>query len=171
MALTYLKKGIDLKSNFWAGMSITQRSEGMNAFFYSFINSTTTLQQFVVQYNNAIRSKVDKECEADFSSHNTTLPCRSQSFIKRQFQKEYTHAKFGEVKTKFRCKMNWNVKNVALDGSMCIYTVKEALIWKEQSVDKIYEVPFHQLTKDIECSYRLFEFRGIRCRHCLIVLA
>jgi len=33
-----------LKSQFWAGMSTTQRTEGMNAFFDGFINSTTTLK-------------------------------------------------------------------------------------------------------------------------------
>jgi len=67
--------------------------------------------------------------------------------------------------------MNCNVKNVVLDGSRSIYTVKDVLIWKEQSADKIYEVIFHQLTKDNECSCRLFEFRVILCRHCLIVFA
>jgi len=38
-----------LKHRFWAGMSTTQRSEGMNAFFDGYINSTTILQQFVHQ--------------------------------------------------------------------------------------------------------------------------
>jgi len=133
-------------------MSIIQRSEGMNAFFDGFINSTTTLQQFVVPYDSDIRSKVENECEADFSSHNMTLPCGSQSFIERQFQEEYTHAKFEEVQTECRWKMNCNVKNIAFDGSRCIYTVKEALIWKDQSENKIYELISHQLTKDIECS-------------------
>ena len=37
-----------LTSQFWAGMSTTQRSESMNAFFDGFINSTTTVKQFVV---------------------------------------------------------------------------------------------------------------------------
>jgi len=143
----------------------------MNAFFDGFINSTTTLQKFVVQYDNALRSKTEKEYEANFSSLNTTLPCGSQSFIERQFQEEYTHAKFGEVQNKFQCKMNCNVKNVAFDGIMTKYFVKEALIWKDQSADKMHEVLFDPSTKDIECSCRLFEFRGILCRHSLMVLA
>lgn len=51
-----------LKSSFWAGMSITQRNESMHAFFYSYVNSKTTLKQFLEQYDNALRSKVEKEC-------------------------------------------------------------------------------------------------------------
>jgi len=160
-----------LKCHFWAGMSTTQRSEGMNAFFDGFINSTTTLQQFVVQYDNALRSKAEKECEADFASTNTTLPCGSQSFIERQFQDEYTHAKFSEVQNELRCKMNCNIKSVEVHGCKAKYIVKEALIWKDQSADKFNEVIFDVETKDIECTCRLFEFRGVLCRHSLMVLA
>jgi len=105
-----------LKCHFWAGMSTTQRSEGMNAFFDGFINSTTTFQQFVVQYDNALHSKAEKECEADFAFANTILPCGSQSFIERQFQDGYTHAKFGEVQNELRCKMNCNIKSVEVHG-------------------------------------------------------
>ncbi|XP_014489810.1 protein FAR1-RELATED SEQUENCE 5-like [Vigna radiata var. radiata] len=75
-----------LRSDFWAGMSTTQRSEGMNAFFDGFINSSTTLHQFVVQFDNALRVKAQKETQADFSSLlNTTIGCGSQSPIERQF--------------------------------------------------------------------------------------
>jgi len=55
-------------------MSSTQQSEGMNAFFDGFINSSTTLEQFVVQYDNALRQKAEKEYKADFASLNTTIP-------------------------------------------------------------------------------------------------
>ncbi|XP_028099318.1 protein FAR-RED IMPAIRED RESPONSE 1-like [Camellia sinensis] len=49
-----------VKDMFWAGMSTTQRSESMNAFFDGYVNSKTTLKQFVEQYDNALRSKVEK---------------------------------------------------------------------------------------------------------------
>jgi len=88
-----------LKCHFWAEMSTTQRNEGMNAFFDGFINSSTTLQQFVVLYDNALRQKREKEFEADFPFVNTIVACGSQSLIERQFQLEYTHTKFGEVQT------------------------------------------------------------------------
>jgi hypothetical protein len=38
-----------LKNHFWAGMSTTQRSESMNTFFDGYVNSKTTLRQFVVR--------------------------------------------------------------------------------------------------------------------------
>ncbi|XP_075499375.1 protein FAR1-RELATED SEQUENCE 5-like [Primulina tabacum] len=57
-----------LKTSFWAGMSTTQRSEGMNAFFDGYVHSKTSLKQFVEQYERALRSKIEKEFQADFKS-------------------------------------------------------------------------------------------------------
>jgi len=88
---------IYLKRHFWAGLSTTQRSESVNTFFDGYINSMTTLQQFVQQYDNALQHKWEKEKEDDFASLNTVIHCGSQSLMERQFQKEYTHAKFTEV--------------------------------------------------------------------------
>ncbi|XP_028062710.1 protein FAR1-RELATED SEQUENCE 5-like [Camellia sinensis] len=64
-----------VKDVFWAGMSTTQRSESMNAFFDGYVNSKATLKQFVEQYDNALRSKVEKEMEADFKSRNKLYDC------------------------------------------------------------------------------------------------
>jgi len=89
-----------MKSNFWVGMSTTQRSEGMNAFFDGFINSTTTLQQFVVQYDNAIHSKVDKECEIDFSSHNMTFHVNLNHLLRGNFKRNTLRLNSG------KCKLN-----------------------------------------------------------------
>ncbi|XP_014498618.1 protein FAR-RED IMPAIRED RESPONSE 1-like [Vigna radiata var. radiata] len=114
-----------LKNHFWAGMSTTQRSEGMNAFFDGFINSSTTLHEFVIQYDNALKFKAQKEIEVDFSSLNTTVACGSQSPIERQFQDEYTHAKFEEVQMEFRSRMNCFIKDTVMDGNYIKYTIKE----------------------------------------------
>ncbi|XP_042958025.1 protein FAR-RED IMPAIRED RESPONSE 1-like [Carya illinoinensis] len=87
-----------LKSVFWAGMSTTQRSESMNAFFDGYVHSGTTLKEFVDQFDNALRKKVEVETIADFNSTNTTIPCLSHFNIEKQFQNLYTNAKFKELK-------------------------------------------------------------------------
>ncbi|KAK7382127.1 hypothetical protein VNO80_00841 [Phaseolus coccineus] len=160
-----------LKNHFWAGMSTTQRSKSMNAFFDGYINSTTTLQQFLHQYDNALQHKAEKEYEADFASLNTVIPCGSQSLIERQFQTEYTHAKFGEVQTEFRGKMNCVVQNVVVNGDVCRYDVMEEFIHNGHSRDRLYIVCYDRDNHNVNCNCLLFEFRGILCRHCLVVLA
>ncbi|XP_040990459.1 protein FAR-RED IMPAIRED RESPONSE 1-like [Juglans microcarpa x Juglans regia] len=66
-----------LKGVFWAGMSTTQRSQSMNAFFDGYVHSGTTLKEFVNQFDNTLRKKVEVEMIGDFNSYNQTIPCVS----------------------------------------------------------------------------------------------
>ncbi|XP_050878656.1 protein FAR1-RELATED SEQUENCE 5 [Lathyrus oleraceus] len=93
-----------LRKYFWVGMSTMQRSESVHAFFDGYINSTTSLNQFVKQYDNALRSRAEKEFEADFNSMDTTIPCGSNSSIEKQFQSDFTNAKLKEIQVEFRSK-------------------------------------------------------------------
>ena len=43
----------------------TKLSESMNAFFDGYVHSKISLKQFVEQYENALRNKVEKETRAD----------------------------------------------------------------------------------------------------------
>ncbi|GFY82812.1 hypothetical protein Acr_02g0010520 [Actinidia rufa] len=63
-----------LKSIFRAGMLTVQRSESINAFFDGYVHSKTTLKQFADHYENVLRSKIEKQTGADFTSFNTIIP-------------------------------------------------------------------------------------------------
>ncbi|WVZ17718.1 hypothetical protein V8G54_010700 [Vigna mungo] len=56
------------------------------------------------------------------------------------------------------------------EGSTSRYTIKEEFIWEGECGSKIHVVDFDCLTNDTHCSCQLFEFRGILCRHSLLVL-
>lgn len=56
-------------------MSTTQRSESMHAFFDGFVNSKTTLKEFVEQYENALAKKLENEKAEESNSINSFLPC------------------------------------------------------------------------------------------------
>jgi hypothetical protein len=53
---------------FFSGMNTTGRSEGVNAFFDSFVTSTTNLREFVVKYEQALKKIVKRESDEDFDS-------------------------------------------------------------------------------------------------------
>ena len=55
-------------------MSTTQRSKSMNAFFDGYVGPKTTLRQFIVQYDKALKSKVVKENTKDFISLTSRVP-------------------------------------------------------------------------------------------------
>ncbi|XP_062161880.1 protein FAR-RED IMPAIRED RESPONSE 1-like [Alnus glutinosa] len=75
-----------MKDTFWAGMSTTQRSESMNAFFDGYVHSRTTLKEFVHEYDNALRRMVESETRADFDSFNRTIPCISALQLEKSFK-------------------------------------------------------------------------------------
>ncbi|KAK1265293.1 Protein FAR1-RELATED SEQUENCE 5 [Acorus gramineus] len=81
-------------------MSTIQRSESINAFFDDYVNSKTTLKQFVEQYDNALKSKIEKEEKADFHSTNSIIPLLTKFYFKKQFQEAYTHDIFRKIQQK-----------------------------------------------------------------------
>ena len=77
-------------------MSTTQRSESMNVLFDRYVNSKTTLKQFVEKYEKAMESKIEKEWQADAWSFSQRLPCRTSFAMEKQVEEVYTIFKFQE---------------------------------------------------------------------------
>ncbi|XP_062172023.1 protein FAR-RED IMPAIRED RESPONSE 1-like [Alnus glutinosa] len=114
-----------LKDVFWAGMTTTQRSESMNAFFDGYVHSSTSLKEFVDQYDNALRRKVEIENVADFNSFNSTISCVSKLPFEKQFQKIYTHEKFKEVQKEITEVLNCSCSLLKSEGGISTYQVME----------------------------------------------
>ncbi|KAL4328885.1 hypothetical protein AHAS_Ahas13G0244800 [Arachis hypogaea] len=73
------------KDEFWTGMRSTQRSESMDAIFDKYLNSKSSLLQFVRQYQNCLIDKEQKEFECDTTDLRGIIPCVSSSPIEKQF--------------------------------------------------------------------------------------
>ncbi|XP_042947953.1 protein FAR1-RELATED SEQUENCE 6-like [Carya illinoinensis] len=155
-----------LKGVFWAGMSTTQRSESMNAFFDGFVHSGTTLKEFVDQFDNALRKKVETETTADFHSCNQTIPCVFSFKIERQFQSCYTNAKFKEVQAEVIGMLLCNPSLVSTQGSISTFNVFEEISTPAgQSKIMKYVVYLNKEESEVKCTCALFEMKGIICRH------
>ncbi|XP_034225566.1 protein FAR-RED IMPAIRED RESPONSE 1-like [Prunus dulcis] len=159
-----------VKGSFWAGMSTTQRSESMNAFFDDHVNSKTTLKQFVEQYENALMTKVEKENQADYKSSSADIQCSTHYFMEKQAQGVYTIAKFKEFQNELTGKMYCEVVDTKEDGVFLKYQISEDMIiaGKKKSVN--FTVIFHEFDSEVKCNCSKFEFRGILCRHAIYVL-
>jgi zinc finger SWIM domain-containing protein 3 len=57
-----------LNSRFWAGMTTTQRVEGMNGLLKKFLTNKTSLGDFVLQFDTALLSLWENENDADHDS-------------------------------------------------------------------------------------------------------
>ncbi|XP_042969002.1 protein FAR1-RELATED SEQUENCE 5-like [Carya illinoinensis] len=158
-----------LKNCFWVGMSTTQRSESMNAFFDGYVHSRTNLKEFVDQFDNALKKKIENENLADFQSFNVTIPCISRSPIEKRFQELYTIAKFKEVQHQVNGIIDLNRKLHNSVGAIKTYMVEDEVCLEEFTKLVKHFVDFSEEDAVAKCSCGLFEMRGILCRHILTV--
>ncbi|KAJ6815956.1 protein FAR-RED IMPAIRED RESPONSE 1-like [Iris pallida] len=159
-----------VKDNFWAGMSTTKRSDSMHGFFDGYVNSQTTLKQFLEQYVSALKSKVKEEIDADCNSFKSLQQCISKYDIEKQFQEVYTKGKFKEFQEELSQKMYCQVQFIKKEGSVSTYKVVEDEENSERNNGAEYLVNFNEEECELRCLCRLFEFRGILCRHVISVL-
>ncbi|XP_058211621.1 protein FAR1-RELATED SEQUENCE 6-like [Rhododendron vialii] len=162
-----------VKDVFWAGMSSTQRSESMNHYFDGYINSKTTLKQFVEQYENALAKKVDNEKNEDTKSSQSYIPCIIEDELEKQFQSTYTNAKAKEFQDEFVGKLGCSLQERKVGDVWSEYEVKEWITFgegEEKGRKRVsFTVDFNGETNEANCNCRLFEFRGMVCRHQLMV--
>ncbi|XP_038707340.1 protein FAR-RED IMPAIRED RESPONSE 1-like [Tripterygium wilfordii] len=163
---------IYLKNFFWqVCMSTTQRSESINAFFDGYVNSKTTLKQFVEQYNNALRDKVEKESLADYNSIHRQLQCGTSLDMEKQILNLYNESKFKEFQIELFGMMYCGIILVENNAEFIMFHVEEDIVFGEKGRKKIvFSVFFDEVTCSVKCSCCNYEFRGILCRHATIVL-
>ncbi|KAI8539742.1 hypothetical protein RHMOL_Rhmol09G0206400 [Rhododendron molle] len=156
-----------VKDVFWAGMSSTQRSEGMNAYFDGYVHAKTTLKQFVEQYENALGDKVESEHEEDAKSWRSYIPLITDCELEKQFQSAYTNKKFKEFHKEFIGKLGCSFEEKK-EGE---FEIREWVSYGEEKKKKQvpFTVTFDNETNEAHCNCRLFEYRGMVCKHQLMV--
>ncbi|KAF5457179.1 hypothetical protein F2P56_021301 [Juglans regia] len=158
-----------LKNVFWAGMSTTQRSESMNAFFDGYVHAKTNLKEFVDMYDNALKKKIENENCADFQSFNVTIPCISRSPFEKRYQQLYTNAKFREVQIQLTGIIDLDPVLFKEDGTVKTYLVEDEVHLEDFTKLVTHSVDFSDDDAVVKCSCGLFEMRGIVCRHIFAV--
>ncbi|XP_042969066.1 protein FAR1-RELATED SEQUENCE 5-like [Carya illinoinensis] len=148
-----------LKDSFWAGMSTTQQSESMNAFFDGYVHAKTNLKEFVHQFDNVLKKKIENENNADFHSFSITIPCISRSPIEKKFQELYMNVKFREVQRELQCLIDLAPELLKRDGSVKTYHVEMKHILIVFKSNGIKDLPNQYILdrwrKDIKRRYTL----------------
>ncbi|XP_038693772.1 protein FAR1-RELATED SEQUENCE 8-like [Tripterygium wilfordii] len=130
----------------------------------------TTLKQFVEQYNNALRDKVEKESLVDYNSLHKQLQFVTSFEMEKQIQKLYTESKFKEFQSELCGMMYCGILDVENIGDSKVFNVEEDIAFGENYKKKvIFKVLFVEGTLSVKCTCYRYEFRGILCRHVIIV--
>ncbi|PIA65430.1 hypothetical protein AQUCO_00100727v1 [Aquilegia coerulea] len=161
-----------LKDIIFAGMSITQPRESMNAFFDGYIHAKTSLKEFVDQYEMALEDKYEKESQADFDSFNASPPLKTSCLFESQLVKVYTKAMFLKFQSELYGMASCSKSQLRVDRKITTYAVKERVLDKNGNLlpPKTYEVYFNNGEIEVSCICRLFQHKEILCKHALHVL-
>ncbi|KAI9200135.1 hypothetical protein LWI28_003148 [Acer negundo] len=158
-----------LKYYFWVGMSTTQQSESMNAFFDGYVHAKTNLKEFVDQFDKVLKKKIENENVADFHSFSVTTPYISRSLIEKRFQELYTYFKFKEVQQQVTDLIDINPQLHKSNCAVKTYLVNDEVHLAEFTKLVTFSVDFSEEDSSAKCSCGLFQMRGILCRHILVV--
>ncbi|KAL7161794.1 hypothetical protein ACSBR2_042296 [Camellia fascicularis] len=163
--------GCQLLSKIYFGQECQQLSvmKACMPFFYGYINSKTTLKQFVEQYENALAKKVENENHEKFNSFSSCISCISHYEIEKQFQSAYMRAKFKESRREILGKIYCDLTTCKEGGGISEYTIDEYVKIGESHQRATFIVIFKDDTKEVNCNCRLFEFREILCKHQITV--
>ncbi|KAK1397127.1 hypothetical protein POM88_006990 [Heracleum sosnowskyi] len=153
------------QKTFFAGMKSSQRSESINAFFDGFVHSSTSLSEFVDQYDNAITDRREKEEDQDFICMTTKPDLTKVTPIESYASQIYTKNVFVRFKEEFDCVFHCLHKKLKKDGDKSTYQVTHR--FNDKVVSHVVNV-----TSDcnFECSCAKFETAGLLCKHILSLM-
>ncbi|KAK9689277.1 hypothetical protein RND81_09G048600 [Saponaria officinalis] len=141
----------------------------------SFVSIETGLKQFIEQYEFALKRKAKEENVFNFADKNKPLKWDQGILFEDVFHKVYTNKKFQEVKDEVYGCINTNVETLPnILGSVKMFRATSKVnepFWKKER--RSFDVSIDTVSGEYKCGCKLFEFKGIVCRHiikCLDVL-
>lgn len=156
-----------LKDAFWAGMTTSQRTESIYAFFDSYIDANTQLADFVCKYDKVVAAHCASESKEDFMTLNTVPTMCISHPIEVQAGKSYTREILKIFQEELIKSYTLFCEDVLKEGSKEIYLVGP--FSKER--DKMEEVTYDQSEElKVACTCAMFETDGILCRHILRIM-
>ncbi|XP_042445527.1 protein FAR1-RELATED SEQUENCE 6-like [Zingiber officinale] len=128
--------------------------------------------QFVEQYDSALKKNIENEKKLDFVSFNSIMPVILGHSIERQFQNAYTNNIFTLFQDEIRGLMFCDASLLREEGETLIFEVVENMLGNNGHPGRevSFRVHYTELDCQLKCVCRLFEFRGILCRHVIKVL-
>jgi hypothetical protein len=145
-------------------MNTTQRSESINSFFDSFVNASTTLQEFMSKFEKAVDSCLEAEKREDYESRHKCRILTTGSKLEEHAGCIYTRNIFGKFQDELAKINQFTKKKIKKDGPPYVYQVTNCYDARD-----MYIVNIDFDTKIAKCECQLYEFLGILCRHILTI--
>ncbi|XP_010495886.1 PREDICTED: protein FAR-RED IMPAIRED RESPONSE 1-like [Camelina sativa] len=149
---------------FLAGMSTSQRSESVNAFFDKYVHKKITLKEFLRQYGAILQNRYEEESVADFDTCHKQPALKSPSPWEKQMATTYTHTIFKKFQVEVLGVVACHPRKEKEDDNMATFRVQDV------EKDDEFLVTWSKSKSELCCFCRMFEYKGYLCRHALMIL-
>ncbi|XVF65608.1 hypothetical protein PTKIN_Ptkin09bG0262600 [Pterospermum kingtungense] len=145
----------------------SQRAEVANNVLQGISKVTSSLTEFICEFENLVTKWRSLEAEKDFQCKNGSITCAIKNCgILVHASKVYTHEIYKRFQKEFLDGIALSWREVALNDSIHTFEVM-----MEENSSRIRTVQFNTSTLEIHCSCKKFEFSGYLCSHALRVLS
>ncbi|KAG9458392.1 hypothetical protein H6P81_002900 [Aristolochia fimbriata] len=169
LLIEHFKESQEINPSFFYRYETTQRSEGMNSFLDKYVNRKTTLSDFVLRFERALKRLRQRETEADHEMNYSKPLLKTDFDVEKQMVDIYTKFIF----YKFQAEVVESVKYGALplreERPFRIHEVYRC-VQPDSINDVTREVNYDFDKKMANCTCMMFESEGVPCRHILLVL-
>ncbi|KAK2969824.1 hypothetical protein RJ640_023553 [Escallonia rubra] len=157
-----------LKDTFFAGMTTSGRSESIHSYFDGFVNSSTMLNEFVVQYDEAVRCRRKAEEDEDFMTINSKAVLATKHPIEAKSGECYTRNMFEIFKKEWTGSFNYYHETLNKGEGVIIYSIG-IVHMQEKCIRRTVE---YNSLKNVKatCACGKFETYGILCKHILYIM-
>ncbi|XP_077215622.1 protein FAR1-RELATED SEQUENCE 5-like [Tasmannia lanceolata] len=155
------------RNTFTAGMTSGQRSESMNAFFDGYVNSKTSLHEFLDACDRALVQRRKTEAEEDFKSKYSKASTKTNSPLEEEAGIFYTRNMFNIFQDELRDSSGCWYDQLGKDGA-----VEKYLVGPTNDVKSRWFRVFYDDSDGVtvKCDCAKFEREGILCKHILRIM-
>jgi SWIM zinc finger len=154
-----------LKDTFFGEVFEDTKPERMQKFFQRNSITTTTLRDFVTQFDKAMVCQYEKEIQADFLTIQARAIMKTPSPMEKQASEVYTRTIFEIFQKELIESSGYFAEIFEEQGPICKYRVV-----RFNDTNNVHMVTYNQSEKNLSCNCLRFEYTGIQCCHVLRVL-
>ncbi|CAN6442617.1 unnamed protein product [Victoria cruziana] len=152
-----------LRNTFSGDVSTTERNDSINSIFDGSGNVSTSLHDFIMQYDRSLESRCEKEMHADFETNSMPATVRTAWPLEKDAVEVYTKTVFRKFQEELLGSLAYIAEVKETDGTSTTYSVT-----KFGQKTRAHIVKLDVANLRATCTCQLFEYSGLQCRHVLI---
>ncbi|KAF8038154.1 hypothetical protein BT93_B0882 [Corymbia citriodora subsp. variegata] len=148
-----------LRGTFFAGIPM---DGSLDAFFDPYLNSQTSLEEFVVRYEQGLEQRRGNERKEDYNSFNLQAFLQTNEPMEEQCRRLYTLSVFKVFQRELLQSYSYLGAKIHEQGAISRYLIRKCGNENEKHI-----VTFCSSNLDVSCGCQMFESEGVLCRHAL----